>query len=226
MATTATSYNRLPISWKDQTKMFIETVKNDKTLKKWVFLIPTITTIACGILFLPNFGTGAALGFGMLGIAAITSGVAFVFKLFKIDENNKYNEWISNHLFFGAVGAPILEEILFRGCLQPLTTKAILWLVPAASATIMSLNLSVAVVVSVVAIGAIFGFVHYFNDHKNSHIQAVVTGIAGIALGLTAAYLGLPAAIGAHMLNNTIAMIGINASKKEAQTIKIARKAH
>ena len=58
--------------------------------------------------------------------------------------------------------------------------------------------------VSIVATAAFFGFIHIFNDHKNSPIQAFSATLGGILLGVSAAQFGLGCAIAAHIVHNTI----------------------
>ncbi len=81
---------------------------------------------------------------------------------------------------------------------------------PAAACAFLATGLSIATTVAIVATAAFFGLIHAFNDHKNSRIQAVMASIGGIVLGVTAAQYGLAAAIAAHIVNNTLAMILLN----------------
>lgn len=75
------------------------------------------------------------------------------------------------------------------------------------SAAFLGTGLSIATTVAIIASAAFFGLIHAFNDHKNSHLQAVVATIGGVILGVTAAQYGLAAAIAAHIVNNTLAII-------------------
>src|SRR5579872_2362088 len=101
---------------------------------------------------------------------------------------------------------PIVEEGLFRGILQPLTTHAILFVAPTAAAAFAATSLSIAAAVSIVATGVIFGLAHLFNSHKNAHIQAITAIFSGIGWGIARAQFGLPAVMAAHIVNNTIAV--------------------
>jgi membrane protease YdiL (CAAX protease family) len=173
----------------------------------WLYLIPTIGAVALCVFLAPvSAPMGIATGVAILIANAGVSILLKVTNLLVEDENSEYEKSVLKFPFLGTVVAPVLEEGIFRGLLQPLATRAILWIVPTAAALCFGTGLSVAMTVSIVATGAIFGLAHSFNDHKNAHIQAVLTTFGGIAFGLIAGHYGLIAAITAHIINNTIAI--------------------
>jgi membrane protease YdiL (CAAX protease family) len=170
------------------------------------FLIPTITGIALGILFLPNFGLGLTIGAVDFMITVISFGILSKAGIIKhIDEkNSEYQKHLRKSLLAVSFFGPIAEEGVFRGLIQPLVTKSIQILVPAATAAVFGTGLSVATVVSIVATSVLFGAAHYFNPHKNSHIQAVSATVSGFVMGILSAQFGIGASIAAHIANNSI----------------------
>lgn len=172
-----------------------------------MYLIPTIGAIAIGTFFAPNFAVGLAAG-AALGAANIVILVALqTLGIVKPEETeSEYAKTLREFPASGTVVAPVIEELLFRGGLQPLMARAIVWIVPAAAAAFLGTPLSVATTVAIVATAAIFGFAHLFNSHPNAHWQAIFSTMGGISFGLIAAQFGLPAAIAAHIANNTLAI--------------------
>lgn len=181
--------------------------ENASNPMNWLYLVPTIGVLALGVLFAPStVPIGIGVGAGVFVLSAVTLIVLKVCNLVADDPDSEYEKDIIKFPLSATLLAPFLEEGIFRGLLQPLATRAILFIVPAAAAAFLGTGLSIAVTVSIVGTAAIFGFVHVFNDHKNSHIQAFSCTLAGIAFGVVAAQFGLPAAIAAHIVNNTIAI--------------------
>jgi membrane protease YdiL (CAAX protease family) len=174
--------------------------------RNFFFLIPTITGVALGILFLPNFSLGLAIGAIELVVQITAFGILTSKGILKKedDKNSEYHKQIRKSLLAVCLFGPIVEEGVFRGFVQPLLTVGIQILVPAATAALFGTGLSVATAVSVVATAVIFGAVHYFNPHKNSHIQAVSCTVGGIVLGLLAVQFGIGASIAAHVANNAL----------------------
>jgi membrane protease YdiL (CAAX protease family) len=172
---------------------------------KWLYLVPTIGTMAIGILFAPNFAIGLAAG-GAISLIGILSAVTLAsLDIMKTsDEDSEYAKQIRAFPLFATIVAPVGEELVFRGAMQPLLTKAIVSLAPAAAVAFLGTSLSIATSVAIAASAALFGFVHIFNEHEHSYIQAIVTAIQGVALGILAAQFGLAASIAAHMTTNTI----------------------
>lgn len=185
-----------------------------------LFLIPTITGVALGALFIPHFALGIAVGTAIC-ILKIASNV--VIDTFREDSENEpksaYFKSLEENFFDTAVFGPIAEEGIFRGIVQPLLTRAILIIVPAAAGIAFG-PFTIATTVSVVVSGIFFGAVHYFNDHKDSDIQAVKASVSGIVLGFLSAQFGIGAAIAAHIVNNTIVSTLIAMRPRSEQTIE------
>lgn len=176
----------------------------------WLYIVPTIGALALCVFLAPTAAPiGMAVGVATCVGSAVVLIALKVANLMTPDENSEYEQILREYPSLGTLVAPVIEEGIFRGLIQPLATRAILFLIPAAGAALLGPSLSIAVTVSVVATAVLFGITHLFNSHKNSHIQAIVTTFSGIAFGLIAAQFGLPAAIAAHMINNTI-LITIN----------------
>lgn len=184
----------------DQTKKEFSISPNSKLL----FLIPTITGIALGILFIPNFGLGLAIGALEVPIKLISLLVMNATGIISSDKNeSEYSKQLIGSLFYVSVIGPIAEEGIFRGIVQPLLTRAIQIIVPAAAAIAFG-PFSIATTVSIVASGIIFGAVHYFNNHDGAHVQAMFASVTGIVYGILAAQFGIGASIAAHIINNTV----------------------
>lgn len=171
-----------------------------------LFLIPTITGIALGILFLPHFSLGLAVGVGDFAFTIVTMALLDSQGMLRVhpDKNSKYSQNIARSLLFIALFGPIVEEGLFRGLIQPLLTKTIQILIPAAASSVFGSGLTIATLVSIIATAALFGVAHYFNPHQHAHIQAIACTLSGICLGILSAQFGIGAAIAAHVANNTI----------------------
>lgn len=185
--------------------------------QRYLFLIPTVSAIAIGILFMPGFGVGLAVGGAMFVATTIALNLLTSVGWIKDDEdeNSLYSKLLNKNLLGVALFAPIAEEALFHGGLQPLLTYTIALIVPAASAALFGPMFTVATVVSIVATGVIFGAVHYLNPHKGAFEQAVLASIAGVAYGILTVQFGIGAAIAAHIVNNTICAM-LMASKPAA----------
>jgi membrane protease YdiL (CAAX protease family) len=181
-------------------------IDNVSDPQNWLYLIPTIGTLAIGILFAPHFAIGLGIGAAMacakipIALALRALGV-----LKKEERDSEYEKSILSFPLLGTLIAPIVEEGFFRGVLQPLATRTMIWLVPAAAATaFFGTGLSIATAVTIVATATLFGLAHLSNPHKNSHIQAIITGVDGIVFGVLAAQFGLGASIAAHIAGNTL----------------------
>ncbi len=174
--------------------------------RNFLFLVPTISAIALGLIFFPHFGLGLAVG-----AADLVFTTAYTVVLDKTgilpqteDKNSKYEKMDRANLLLGSVFAPIAEEGIFRGLLQPLCARAIQILLPATAAAVFGPHLTVAVVASIVATSIFFGAVHYMNPHKNAHIQAIAAGVGSLTLGFLSAQFGIGAAIAAHLSYNSL----------------------
>ncbi len=169
-----------------------------------LFLIPAITGIAVGILFIPNFTLGLAVGAFEVPIKLISLVVLSATGIISSDKSeSKYSKQLESSLFYVSVIGPIAEEGIFRGVVQPLLTRAIQIIVPAAAAIAFG-PFSIATTISIVASGIFFGAVHYFNNHDGAHIQAVFASVTGVVYGTLAAQFGIGASIAAHIINNTV----------------------
>jgi membrane protease YdiL (CAAX protease family) len=175
--------------------------------KNWIYLVPTIGAVALCVFLAPATAPiGIAIGVVIFSVSGLAALVLKVTHLLDEDPDSEYQKTLLEHPILATLVAPILEEGFFRGLMQPLAARAILFIAPAAAALYLGTGLSIAVTISIVATAAIFGLAHCFNSHKNSHIQALTATCGGIALGLLTVQFGLAAAIAAHMVNNTIAM--------------------
>jgi membrane protease YdiL (CAAX protease family) len=203
MGISTISQSQIPTS--SATLSFEDIKDNLCNPKNWYYLIPTVGAITLGILFAPNFSIGLAAGGAIWFVATTISATLATCGFANLDDrNSEYMKTLFGFPLLATFFAPVGEELVFRGAIQPLLTRAIVWLVPAATAAFFGTGLGIATTVSIVATAAIFGFIHTFNKHKNSHIQALVTGVQGIAFGVLAAQFGLGASIAAHMMVNTI----------------------
>ncbi len=197
----------------------LQDIKNNLSdPQKWLYLIPTIGAIAIGILSTSHFALGLAVGgaivLTMIPISKSLERLGFL----REDRGNEYSKLVRNFPLSGTLIAPVVEEGIFRGVIQPLIARSIIWLVPTATAAFFGAGFAVATAVSIVATATLFGFVHLFNQHKNSHIQATITGIEGIAFGVLAAQFGLGASIAAHITVNTIVITIGKIFYKEPET--------
>ena len=105
---------------------------------------------------------------------------------------------------------PYLDQSLrkdFRGLVQPLLTKSVQVLIPAATVVFFGTGLSVATAVAIVATSVLFGAAHLSNPHKGAHIQAMSATVSGVVLGILAARFGIGASIASHIANNSLVSI-------------------
>lgn len=192
---------------------------NINTLKDWSYLIPTISVLALGIISTANIPVGMVIGVVSFALGAAAAIATSLLGLSEEDRDSEYEKMLSDNPLLATLAAPFLEEGFFRGFLQPLVMRSIVILVPAAAAAFLGTSFTIASTVSIVATAALFGIAHIFNDHKNSHIQAALATVGGVLYGITAAQFGLPAAIAAHIINNTLAMTMMKMSKQETPRI-------
>jgi hypothetical protein len=204
-----------------RTDDFVELVVNPRN---YLFLIPTIAAIAVGAIFIPHFGLGLAVGTADLVVSMIgftlldRSGI-----LPRTEEkNSKYQQALRDALLEVSVFGPIAEEGVFRGIIQPLLTRTIQILLPAAAVAFFGTPLSIAVFISVVASSILFGAAHYMNPHKNAHIQAISATVGGLVYGFLSAQFGIGASMAAHIANNTLVSM-IVALSPENNSMKTRR---
>lgn len=107
----------------------------------------------------------------------------------------------------GVILIPIGEELIFRGLLQPLCKTLIGRCFPYLIGS-SALGLSGAALVSSLAIGMIFGALHYLNYKTNGWFPALVITIGGVAYGVAKERYGLICSIVAHsMKNNCVGLL-------------------
>jgi membrane protease YdiL (CAAX protease family) len=111
------------------------------------------------------------------------------------------------------VGAPIIEEMIFRGVLQPLLTTALTRFLPLhATASpnnlpligrlAQALKLPVPKIISSIVLGSLFGSLHYFNYEKGGAVVSIVCAVGGSVYGIAKERHGLQCAIVAHITHN------------------------
>ncbi|MBF8262767.1 MAG: intrarane metalloprotease [Parachlamydiales bacterium] len=110
-------------------------------------------------------------------------------------------EMLDKEFVPGVIIAPIFEEIVFRGLLQPMASLGMVFCFHQLAAPSL-LGLSQASVLSIVGSGIGFGLLHYFNHEQGGTFPATISSLAGIGFGVVRAKLGLAASIGAHMTAN------------------------
>lgn len=171
--------------------------------------ISVVMAIGVGILCFPNFGMGMALGLANLMINIIIIKILDFIIGLPNNDNSEYCRYIKNNPIYASVVGPIIEELIFRGILLPIMIAVMVELFPStASMTLcLGVTISTAAALSVLVTSIFFGALHLINEHKTAWIQAILSTESGILLGLVSLHLGLGAAIGAHILNNTIAVI-------------------
>jgi hypothetical protein len=211
--------SQFPTSTTSECRSTLDDIKNNLCdTKRWLYLIPVVGSIAIGILCAPNFALGLAAG-GALWVVGTTINTGLSI-LCNRKDNSKYTKEIINRSLEVALLAPVIEELIFRGGMQPLFTRAIVWLVPAATAVFFGTGLGTATVVSIVVTSVLFGLLHLANKdvNENVHFQVIYAGILGIPLGILAVQFGLGTSIAAHIIINTISTIFANLVYKSSET--------
>jgi len=169
--------------------------------------IPTFAVLSIACLWSRVFLVGAAVG-----VVNTISSIALTQLLLKqvppTQEDEQYVRLVTESVFKSAVIGPILEEVIFRGVLQPsLRWIVSVWLPDVSLKVAFIPPMALASMISVVATSVLFGFMHLTNNHSYKKFQALhATGI-GIVYGVLAANYGLGASIGAHIMSNTILFI-------------------
>ena len=114
---------------------------------RWRWAAPTITAIAIGVIFIPNFSIGLAVG--AVDFIIIVTGIVFLEEVSIINKAEKVlldeEDLLGTSLF-----VPIAEEGIYRGGIQPFLTHIVQTLVPAANASFLGTRLNVATTVSIV----------------------------------------------------------------------------
>lgn len=181
--------------------------------------IPTFAILGAGSLYSRVFLIGVGVGL----VDVITKIALYFLFLRGIDQDNTQHTDNKETPFSVSVIYPILEEVVFRGLLQPSLRWAASVCLPDVTMKLAFLPaMSLASIVAVVATSVLFGSVHLINQHSGRKIQAMLATWGGITKGLLAINYGLGPAIGAHIMNNTIAGIGgyihnhIKASRRQS----------
>lgn len=192
---------------------------SEKDVRSMGYLGPLITTLALGSLFVPHFAKGLAIGVATLGLNIATSASLYFFGAYEPEKrDSKYTKLVLSRPLDTTIGAPLLEEGVFRGVLQP-TLQRICQIALPVTGTLLfpGVAVSVATAAAILGTSLLFGAIHYTNPHENSHIQAITSAIGGIPFGLAAARLGLGAAVGAHMMHNSIIITAQKVRRRFAQ---------
>ncbi len=204
----------MPFSSCDAT--FTRSSTIDLTPDRWLWTIPTITGLALATIFVPYFGIGIVVGVIDLTLSVVALKILEKLHIIEEededdDQSSQYAREIYKNPFLAACVAPILEEGIMRGTVQPMLSRVIQQLVPASTAMFANSGLSIATSISILSTSMLFGAAHLSNPHKKAHVQAVLSGVSGIVLGLLAAKFGLGASIASHIVNNSLALVFFSA---------------
>jgi membrane protease YdiL (CAAX protease family) len=175
-----------------------------ETTNDFSFLIPTASTLALGIIYASNVPIGMAIGLGSFVKTVLIATAFQTLNLLQENTNRTFEQRLLNNPLNSTLVAPLVEEGLFRGFLQPLTARMITFIAPATACAFLGTSLSAATTIAIVATGALFGIAHLSNRRRNIHRQAFTATIGGIIYGVTTAQFGLTAAIAAHVVHNTL----------------------
>jgi len=138
---------------------------------------------------------GLAIGIPMTLASTITSFV--VQKIFPMKQSKNMDKLMDILLkdpIAAAIEAPLQEECLFRGLVQPVSDRLFSIVLPGQS--------TLAKNVSLVFSSCAFGAIHLSNDGNLA--QPICATFTGLYLGILKNKYGLGCSIGAHVTNNTI----------------------
>ena len=147
-----------------------------------------------------------AIGFGV-GLCVAATALSCIEVLHRTgavhfeEENSEYQEMLDTAPETSIFILPIAEETVCH-LLRHVTTRSILWIIPATAESLLSPELTVAATVATVSTAVFFGLAHLTNPHKNAPIQAVLHTGTGVVYGTLATQVSLPAAMVAHGTNN------------------------
>lgn len=188
---------------------------------RWLKLIPAVALIGVGAAFLPHFALGCAIAAGVLVINLVIATVVRFFV--KSEVKQDYLEMLENKQLLVTLGAPILEELIFRGAMLQLSLLLIgLAFPPALILPFLNTGLAIAAATAILITAVVFGLVHASNAEKNNYAQVANAFLGGLAFGFLAIQFGLLVAIGAHVLNNTIACLFLNLISDEEKEEEIS----
>ncbi len=157
-----------------------------------------------GTILFPYFHVGLLIGVASFLIKILLSLALRHFLPSKKSDNGTYMKLIKDNPYYVSLTGPILEELLFRGCMQPLLIHLFSLFIPASATIFVLPGLSAAALTSVLITSVTFGMAHTQNDHSGAIIQGVITTLSGVIQGLLCVYFGLPTAIAAHIANNSL----------------------
>lgn len=184
-----------------------ELLFNFGTFNDWSYLIPTISVMILGALFVPHFATGLLAGLISMPVNLIIGCILVIFFAARDESTSEseHSEFLKNQSLYCSLIGPVGEELVFRGLIQQLLILALTWLFPmAANSILLFPGINIIAALSILLSSIIFGAAHAQNRHNNAHLQAVSTSITGVFLGLLAFHFGLGASIAAHILIGTI----------------------
>jgi len=174
----------------------------------------SITVFVYACFSMSSFAAGAALWFITVGsLRYLVTGVALRLIALPFREPNivdTYNNSpTKNFLLYVTMLAPVSEEIVFRLMLPVITTGVVAAIgfiaTKLTSAETAQEIKRLAEKVGIVCNAAIFGMVHFANQHVDRFFQALMTGVISCMIVMPAKEQhGISGAIGAHMANNTV----------------------
>jgi len=119
-----------------------------------------------------------------------------------LERMNKYIDFIMRNPKAVIVKGPVLEELVFRGLLQPVLTKGVAFIYGDKEIEVFNHKIKIAEAVGVTASSVLFGMAHLTNG---TGVQQVIsTTLTGLVLGTLKNRYGLLSATSAHMTNNAI----------------------
>ncbi|WP_058534514.1 CPBP family intramembrane glutamic endopeptidase [Legionella saoudiensis] len=168
------------------------------------FITIYVACLALGLIYLPGFTAGLSIGF-----ACALANMSLTLIMQQINpltlQDSSYYRTVANKPLYVTLIAPVLEEVFFRGLLLPAMLAAITAFFPITTTMMFwGTGITLAAAISIGVTAGMFGLLHLRNDHEGAYRQALVATLIGIALGVTAIEFGLWAAIGAHIVNNSI----------------------
>lgn len=150
---------------------------------------------------------GPVLGVSLLGLQEILNLVCGLLGIKVVDNSSEITDvhgvgWLIALCILASVGAPVLEELFFRGLLL----KALMRRFAKADRTVRGRRWGAAT--SIVISSLVFGALHVTGS--GAAVLLLQTGILGAALALITLKTGrLGPGIGAHVTNNSIALITV-----------------
>lgn len=181
-----------------------QTLINWQAMKYCNYPVPTLVFTGIGATFIPNFGWGFALGVSNLFLQTVMTGILSQF--ISCSDNAETIKFIETFPTTSSLGAPIQEEFLFRGVMQPFAKLTFAYLFPSvAGISFLANDVSNAACFSIFCTSVCFGLAHLSNTKdRNNYIQVIMTTISGIVFGVIAEEYGLAASIAAHVAMNTV----------------------